>query len=223
MKKMMLYISLILGMLVFVSNVSATTTAKAPETLPGLDDTLYAILDEEFDFSKISFETSEGGENIKGYNFMRKILLTTNPKADGASIQEKLGDNWFAAYCLDAGAKFPIYGLENFDGFATLSDTQKIQMMVLMYLGNDSKYRSLFEKGKGAILDPSVIYTLPDGQTDATALAQSELVVNVKKIVYMLQADPLNQVEITASDLSGVSGSESFEVKIKKDDINDSY
>ena len=94
--------TLFLVCFLFVDMVSADTIqATVPDVIPDEDDTLYAFLDEEFDFSNVHFG------NVQGKDHMRKIILIATPN--------KPDELWFTVYCLDGDLKFPLFSLINTD------------------------------------------------------------------------------------------------------------
>lgn len=238
MKKILLFItSFLLVFVTFTYSVKAdnvatkgmipkqepTMLAKAPQTFPNENDTLYAVLDDTFDYSKISFETAVAGEEaITGNTYMRKIMLSMNPNPEGTTKEELLNNNYFSAYCLDASLHFPYLGLANLDGYDELEDNLKVQHIALAKLLNDLNYSKLFEKAKGAIAEPIVTYELADGETDASVLqkfeAGTEISIYVKNIRYVMTAAP-TYFDITAKDLAKNDSATKFEVKVKKNDV----
>lgn len=202
-----------------IDHVNADTiTAKAPDALPSEDATLSAVLDEPFDFSKITFK-SDNGSTITGHNYMRKIILTQTPNPNGATTLEKLGDNWFTVYCLDGNLKFPMYSFTNFD-FGVSEDDVKLQQIVMFALANNSNLRNVFLKAKGYSFDPNLTLEL-NGKTSTELLAEinadTEVEILVKEVKYT-NAE-MQQVVVTAGDLSGNADDETYTVKVKKSDL----
>lgn len=217
--KKKLFISII-ALFVFccmsVSYVNATI-ARAPETIPDEGDKVYAILDEDFDFSKIKFQT-DGGE-VSGKNDIRKILLTTNP--DLERFDNILGESWFAAYCLDGNLKYPQYGVLNFQGdLGTLSEDMQLQVIIMSALANNPDLSNVFKRAEGYILDPTIDY---DDSINFTTVMQNinnrqTVVVNIESITYPV-FDEGEDLVITAADLSGKAGDTVYPVTIKFEDV----
>lgn len=206
--------------LTFLCRVNATT-AKAPSVIPGENDTLYAVLDDQFDFSKISFKSAtEGGDNIVGHNYMRKIMLTANPVLTGSTKIEKLGDSWFTVYCLDGGLKFPMYSVTNFTFSSGMSDEIKLQAYIMFELFNNIELNDVFKTVSGYTIDPSITYTLND-DTVTSALgkiaAKQEVSLKIQKIDYTNLEGQTKT--ITAAQLAKTTGATDYDVTIVPADI----
>lgn len=220
--KKIVYSILILFMFVFsLTCIKATTIAQAPEILPETDETVKAILDDEFDFSKISFTSSDGTSDIIGHNYMRKIMLSLDPNAQGTSIDEILGDSWFTVYCLDGSLKFPMYSYTNFNFSDELTDDKKLQQIIMFELFNSGEYRDLFSKLDGFIFDPSIEYELVNSQSatdviDAVEGGQTASVL-VKNITYTNLE--LETYKINASDLTGNASDTTATITLDKSRI----
>lgn len=199
----------------FIGGVNATT-AKAPSAIPDENDTLYAILDDQFDFSKISFKSAtEGGENIVGHNYMKKIMLTANPVLTGTTKTEKLGESWFTVYCLDGQLKFPMYSITNFTFTNGMSDEIKLQAFIMFSLFNNIELNEVFKTVSGYTIDPSITYTLNEG-TVADALAKltagQEVSLKIQKIDYT--NTEMQTKTITAADLSKTAGTTDYDLTL---------
>lgn len=198
------------------------TTAKAPETLPDTNETVQAVLDEPFDYSKISFSSSDGQATITGRSIMRKIMLTLTPNASGNTIEEKLGDSWFTAYCLDGELKFPLYSYTNFNFSESASDDLKLQQVMMFALFNNGSFRDAFLKAKGMIMDPTINYQLSADETSTSVLAAidagEEVTVTLNSIVYV-DAETLNTITITPADLTGNASDTTYSLVLKKENM----
>lgn len=197
-----------------------TVTARVPETVPTENDTLHAILDTKFDFSKISFSTDSGIDTIQGKADIRKILITANPNMTGEG--DVKGESWFSVYCLDGSLKYPQYSLNNInpeDGFDALNDTVKMQVILMAALFNDENHTDLFKKADGYIIDPTITYS---ADTDVTAVldavsAGTTVTVNVEKLVYYKPGG--DELTITAAELAGDTNVTQYPVEIVKENI----
>lgn len=202
------------------AETKTTVTARVPETVPTEDDTLHAILDTKFDFSKITFSTDSGVDTIEGKSDIRKILITANPNMTGEG--DIKGESWFSVYCLDGSLKYPQYSLTNIDpenGFDSLSDTVKMQVILMAALFNDEDHTDLFKKTDGYIIDPTITYS---DDTDVTAVlaavsAGTTVTVNVEKLVYYKPSG--EELTITAGELAGDTNVTQYPVEIVKENI----
>lgn len=187
-------------LLLFTGNIKALT-ARVPATVPSEGDSLYADVDTEFDYSRISFSTlPTSGTNIVGKTDMKKIMLASTFTGSG------LDSNWFSAYCLDGKKKYPIYGYAQ--GTYT-TDAERIEAAVMSALFNHSNstglMANLFLTASGyELVDVNYIDPTPG---DVTAfLADTEITVEITDIVYTRVADPLNPLTITAAELLTAAG-----------------
>lgn len=222
MKKILLSFLTVFIFIGSLTIVNATTTAKAPETFPDENDTVQAVLDEQFDFSKISFTSSDGTSTIPGHNYMRKIMITLTPDANGATIADKLGESWFTVYCLDGGLKFPLYSYTNFTFGQNIPDDVKLQQVIMFRLFNDGKYRNAFAKAKGMIIDPQISYELESGQTATSVLsaldAGNEVTLIVKNVQY-IDVLASKTVTISPADLTGNASDTALTLALRKSNM----
>jgi len=221
-KFLMAFLTLFIACIAVI-NVNAKT-AKAPSAVPDDGDTLYALLDSSFDFSKITFSNADGTGTIPGKSDMKKIMLTANPVMTGKTEDEVLGDSWFTVYCLDANMKFPMFNVYNFPDYPTTLDTAEAADKALAYnvmfaLFNEIDLYSVFSSVVGEVFSPTsdkIYFEKPDGTT-ATELLNSlnngeEITVNVTKIEY-------DSKTLTAADFAKDENAVNYPLTFSKEDI----
>lgn len=183
-------------------NAKDTVDARVPETIPENSDVLQAILDKPFDFSKINFTSTDGGE-IPGKDDIKKILLTVTPGQES----DIKGEAWFAVYCLDSNLKYPQYSFINFGDMSSLEEEVQVQIYATFALFNDPTLTETFAKASGYTVDPSVDYILPEGETETSILTKirnnEEVTIKVKSITY----NGAPELVISAKDLPNHQGS----------------
>ena len=136
--------------------------------IPAEGTELYSTLADKFDFSRVVF--SEGSEETYGSTYMRKILLFTTPDFTKTGV-DALGNNWFAAYCLDSDLKYPDYGImtsSHYLGTDSTTDGKitRFNEIVLAALFNTggSNIKNLLKNGP---LDEEIIVNYTDDITEA--------------------------------------------------------
>lgn len=220
MKKKFLFTFLtLLIVCIAVINVNAKT-AKAPSTVPAEGSTLYSLLDEPFDFSKINFSNADGTGTIPGLPEMKKIMVTANPVMTGATEEEILGDNWFTVYCLDGNLKFPMFNVFDFPSYTITNVDEALSYSVMFALFNEIEFYDSFLKVVDYMFYPSVSgieYDLADGTTKAELFSSlnngEEITVNFKRLVYS------EDLVVTAADLSKDATAEYYPLTFSKEDI----
>lgn len=195
-------------------NAKDTVDARVPAAIPDNNDVLQAVLDKPFNFSLIKFSSTDGGE-IEGKNDMKKILLTVTP-GDESDIK---GESWFAVYCLDSGLKYPQFSFMNIGDMSALPDTQKVQTYLMFSLFNNASLTEKFNVIDGYVTLPTIQYTLPEGETDASIITKInnnvEVTIKVQKLTYYGTPN----IEITAADLSGNAGASDYDVVVHREDL----
>ncbi len=195
-------------------NAKDTVDARVPAAIPDSNDVLQAILDKPFDFSKIKFTSTNGGE-INGKTDIKKILLTVTPGDEG----NIMGEAWFAVYCLDSSLKYPQFSFVNFGDMSALPETQQVQTYIMFALFNNAALTEKLAAANGHVIEPMIAYTLPEGETDASIITKinnnEEVTLKVQKLTYMGTPN----VEITAADLSGTAGATDYDVVIHREDL----
>ncbi|NLC47977.1 MAG: Cys-Gln thioester bond-forming surface protein [Tenericutes bacterium] len=207
-------------LLLFSVNIKALT-ARVPSVVPSEGDSLYAAVDTDFDFSRISFTTlPTTGTDIVGKTDMKKIMLARTFNASG------LDNDWFSAYCLDGKKKFPIYG---YASRTFNNDQERMDAAVQFALFNRSNVTglmsNLFLTASGYEI-VVVNYINPSAGDLALFLADTAITVDVTSVVYTKISDPLNPLTITAAQLLTAAGQTgtNYQITVKLSDVQyDTY
>ena len=220
-KKILLAFLTLFVAFVAVINVNAKT-AKAPSAVPDEGDTLYGLLDDSFDFSKITFSNADGTGTIPGKSDMKKIMLTANPVMTGTTEDDVLGDSWFTVYCLDGNLKFPMFNIFDFALYDATDTDAALAYSVMFALFNEIDLHDAFLKVVDSSFTPDVSgikYDLPDGTTSAELLSNlqsgQEITVNVTELVY----DSTTNLNVTAADFSKDTTAVTYPFTFSKEDI----
>ena len=148
------------------------------------DDSLaYGTISQGFDFSKVVFADNSGND-LPGKGSLEKIIIgeirknniTNNQSAKKQSGETneqyvtRLLNNYFTAYCLDEGKKYPTYGLFNSRGlfgyshavnsdgtFADDTSGALLSSIALAAIMNDSNFSSMVNDIVSTFDDPSSV------------------------------------------------------------------
>lgn len=229
-KKFLNSLFVVLSFFLMITMTDALT-AKAPGEVPAENESLYATVDSNFDFSKIKFKTTTGDE-VAAMDNMKKIMLSTGI-VDG-SVPE-LSANWFSAYCLDGSEKYPSTGYAVMAPYLSTDQTKfEAALRAAFYnMTNTSDYlggRALYEliyTAKDFTGDPIIDFVVPDEQTYdytqalADLTAGKEVTVTLTSVTYTNLTT--NQLKtFTAEDLSAAlygNGNKPFEVTITRENM----
>ena len=198
--------------------IDFTEAAKAPENIPSSGAELAATLTNEFDFSRVVFETSNGG-TMYGASNLKKIVLgdlnIANIQADNLGLNAF--NDWFTAYCLDGELKYPEFSIYSNPEFllsysiyndATADETEKqeaaaemIQMMVTAaFVNNKELSEPLLKNFKGYPIGPVVEFEFT-GETTQADFTMESLKTNPTKV---------RSVKITAITFLDDGGNEKY-------------
>ena len=129
-KKVLLSVLALFVFSVFAISVNAgilqipyKINSKAPSTVPNVGANIGVTVSEDFDFSPVTFETTDG--TTAGSDHMEKLIIfekkPANFKKTGENYNLSIATNfgnpdnlfnvWFTAYCLDASKAYPVLGL----------------------------------------------------------------------------------------------------------------
>lgn len=181
----------LIGLLVFcISLTSINAKATYPTTNPKDGDTLYATVDEEFDFSKVKFGDAVGSDKLQ------KIFLgnydTTNP------FELK---NSFSAYCLDASKVYPDQGYQYVRTLGTTNSAKYSQVMITNIFNSEFEYKKNELSGYKYLINVSpqdkadnLISTLETCKTNPSCELPSITVGDI--VIQKSNSNELNWLEI---------------------------
>lgn len=178
-----------------------TSPARTMSFTPDEGSQLYAIADDnafnEF-AEKVQFSASTGTEKItpKTDDGVTKIILTTSPNMSAAATlditktaSELAGSDWFTAYCLDGGRKYPRTSIFNMgipyvsrvlNATYTLADStvvpkadRQIGATTLIAVLNNNDLNSLFSNYEGYNQQIEIVYAL-EGVTGDASLSTAD-------------------------------------------------
>lgn len=219
-KKIILSILSIFMIFGFAVNVSAAqssilklgfkTEVKSPTEIPADGATVYAAITDQFDFSRVVFQT--GSSSSLNGGIMRKIIIAPSPAWTSTTANAgtaALGTNWFSAYCLDNDLLYPEYGVYSSQsylvGYTTNNKNMKFDAAVTAALMNSSLMQNDAVKAalaahKGFTINP-VISNPPQGYTVGIELANTE--AEIDKILANIECtstNPLDCVDLTGQE-----------------------
>lgn len=220
----------------FLTNRLLAMEVKAPKVVPEANAEMYVAVDttnEAFDYSKIKFTSKERDAGELNPDIIRRIFLDVSPNATGNTLNERLSENYFTAYCLDDSLRYPEFNTLSFSLDESLANASEIKMntYVLAALYNNKNIYNAFIKAAvnyGATLtytmyDPSNSNTqINDAQSALNILSQGKSVtIKLEKIDYNKDLTTIESV--TAQKLRTIAGIEgegtTYDFELKLSDI----